>query len=727
MTKSFELKRAFLEHFASWGHTPIPSFPVRSSRSDLLFNNSGMAPLHNMFYGASTISPLCNIQRCVRLGGKHNDYANIGVSRRHLSLFEMMGGFSFGNYSKLYAIALVWEFLIKLGLNTNKIVITAHANDLDTVSIWNKIAGPGCKLVTTFGEQNVWKAGSTGLCGACTEVYYVNNLDLWEILNIVFITHTQHHNGCKKLTSSCIDIGIGLERMLAVLDNHFDVYLIDELKRVSELVWPNQRLSAVNRILLDHVRCAITIIADGVLPSNTGAGYVLRKLIRRCVTELLIVRLSLCTLQSLFENFFEESRAKVPTTRYSVVLDVFFSEVGLCLKSLRASTIKLSRFSSVAHCYDTFGMPEALLQVLVPSLFKRSQAVTYYDRDYVKSKLLLERANYLVLDKTSLRAAGGGELGDCGVLVGIDFGFIINRGLADNEDCHKVLLSVGALSALHSKCVWVIRNPCVFELCSYYHSNLHVLIGVLNLLFERIEVMSTKVSCLGFALELNCVDVLNTIYLIQRVFPAKYRLSASRFWYIKHANKLIRFVSVGAFGLSFIEKCRGAHISLDFTCEPRLSFERLSLTRFRVKSCFVFNQHHVEANFKDCVKAQAGGFVNKTEPLALSECYYPLARAPARLRMLWVSTVLDYNSYNSLGLSFTVCVNLTQKAICCSSLASSVMLKAFSRLTVLNSSQKGAFILFNSHLDLSYGLIFIRSAFFLLNLIFEHKSEQKKK
>ncbi len=179
MVGALELRRTFLEHFVSWGHVPIPSFSVRSDKIDLLFNNSGMAPLYNMFYnGVAGVAPLCNIQKCVRLGGTHNDYLNIGLSKRHLSLFEMMGGFSFGNYDRLYAIQLVWAFLLRLGLDVSKLVITVHATDLSTVALWKSVVKSECSVLVTYGERNVWKAGSNGLCGACTEVYYVNGLDL---------------------------------------------------------------------------------------------------------------------------------------------------------------------------------------------------------------------------------------------------------------------------------------------------------------------------------------------------------------------------------------------------------------------------------------------------------------------------------------------------------------------------------------------------------------------
>ncbi|ATY93487.1 Alanine--tRNA ligase [Candidatus Hodgkinia cicadicola] len=730
MIRSIELKQLFLEHFISWGHIFIPSFSVKSSRNDLLFNNSGMAPLYDMFYKNSTLAtPICSIQRCVRLGGKHNDYANIGVSKQHLSFFEMMGGFSFGNYNKLYAINLIWEFLIRLNLDISKLIITTHANDLDTISIWKSIAGSKCKLITTFGEQNVWKAGNTGLCGACTEVYYVNNLELWEILNIVFITHTQNYNSCKNLMSGCIDIGIGLERVLAVLNKSFDVYLIDEFKQISDSIWPGQNLAAVNRILLDHIRCAIIIIADGVLPSNVGAGYVLRKLIRRCVAELLIARLSLCVLQCLAEYFFEKSKPETFAS-YSNVSGVFFSEIKLYLKSLRTNLLKINRYSLTTRCYNTFGIPKALLKVLKPNLLKDSRTTIYYNRDYVTSKFLFEQTNYLKLDRTNLFGTSGGQLGDHGIVVGVNFGLIVSRGSADKESHHRILLAVGILNSTRAGAAWLIRNLYTFKLCCYYHSNLHILIGVLNMHFKHVEIAVAKTNYLGFTLELSCVSFSSLENLIRCVFSEQYELEPSKFWYTKCAAKVSKFVNVGAFGFSFIDKCCGTHIESKTACNLRLKFEQLSITKLRISASSSLDLHRFETEYKSYSKnlaKTAGNFKNKTGLVILDERFYPLARAPARLKVLQVDNILDYSSCNDLGLSFTICINLKQKAICCSSLTLSVMSKIFSKLTNLDLSLKGMFLIFTSYWDLNCGVIFIRSAFFLLNLIFEHKNEQKKK
>ncbi len=125
---------------------------------------------------------------------------------------------------------------MKLGFNANQLVITVHATDLDTMALWKRVAGANCNVVATYGEQNVWKVGTTGLCGLCTEVYYVNGSEYWEVLNVVFVSHEQNVGECKRLQTSCIDVGIGLERVLAVLDGSFDVYLTDVFKRVAGAV-----------------------------------------------------------------------------------------------------------------------------------------------------------------------------------------------------------------------------------------------------------------------------------------------------------------------------------------------------------------------------------------------------------------------------------------------------------------------------------------------------------
>ncbi|XXM93353.1 MAG: alanine--tRNA ligase-related protein [Candidatus Hodgkinia cicadicola] len=717
MIRSAELKQAFLKHFIAWGHVAIPPFSVKSSRSELLFNNSGMSPLYNMFCnGAASRAPLCSIQKCVRLGGKHNDYLNIGTSKQHLSLFEMMGGFSFGNYSKCYAIQLVWEFLIRLGLSVNELIVTVHAADLDTARLWKRVVGSKCNVLMTYGEQNVWKVGDTGLCGACTEIHYVNGSELWEILNVVFITHRQHRTGCAKLKLNCIDIGIGLERMLSVLDGSFDVYSTDELKRISEDIWPNQELAFVNRILLDHIRCASVIIADGIVPANTGAGYVLRKLIRRCVIELLTARRELYALYDLIARFSGEQLARARLN----ITDVFSAEIKLCLKTINAGVIKLKRYGLISRCYNTFGVPEKLLSVLTPDLTSanRHMTITYYNRNLTASELLLKQANYLILSKTSLTGASAGQIGDQGVIIGIDFSFIANREFFNGKCVHKILLSVGASGECCKTSVYVIRNAYLFELSSWYHSSLHALTGVMRVSAQAVKVLLAKVSYFGFALDLDYSNIASLKQLIACVLDKLHKLTRANCWYVKCAKEITKFVSVNAFDLSFVEKCCGTHANSSADCRLCYELKQLAKNRLRIQARFDLSKPEAVVASASCLRISPKPTSSATKCYKPSltpalECYYPLASAHSRLRVLWVNNGLNWKRCSYAGSLFVIHINLEQKALLCSPLVLLALSKTLGKL-VTSSSLDSAVLCFPSHSDLSYSLLFVKSSLFLL-------------
>ncbi|AUG91452.1 Alanine--tRNA ligase [Candidatus Hodgkinia cicadicola] len=716
MITALGLKQTFLKHFISWGHVPIPSFSVKSDKIGLLFNNSGMAPLYNMFCnGAAGSAPLCNIQRCIRLGGKHNDYQNIGLSKRHLSLFEMMGGFSFGNYDKLYAIQLVWEFLIRLSLDVSKLVITVHATDLSAMALWKYVVKSECTVLATYGEQNVWKSGSAGLCGACTEVYYANGLDLWELLNVVFITHNQCHDGCKKLELSCVDIGIGLERMLAVLNNSFDVYSTDELKRIGDSVWPGQGLTAVNRILIDHVRCANAIIAEGVLPANVGVGYVLRKLIRRCVNELLIARKDLCVLYSLAKLFSRACAINKVSADCANVLNVFFAETELCLKAIRVGLIELSRRGSLTvQGYNTFGVSDRLLRVLAPSLSDANYcaATVYCNKGLVFAKVVSKRANCLILDKTCLVGAASSRAGDQGVVIGASFGFIANHELVNNRHFHKTLLSVGANNSICDVCV--IKNAHLSELSSCCYSSLRLLAGVANASCERAKTALARVNYFSLVLDLDCGDALSLKRLLVCAFAKQRSLARSECWFVKRNNKIVKLVSVSAFGSSFVEERCEIHAESSVNCKMCYRFRQLSGSKLRIEAFPVVDQC---GGFASRLSTQLGRVSDvirsvKLKTAAFKQCKHPLAPTGFWLWVLWINNDLSCDSCDRTESLFWISVSSEQVAMRCSPLVLSTLSNAFNRLT----TPREALLCFSSRLSLAYGLIFIRTALLLLTL-----------
>ncbi len=527
--------------------------------------------------------------------------------------------------------------MVRLSLDVSKLVITVHATDLSTIALWKSVVKSECNVLMTYGEQNVWKAGPAGLCGACTEIYYVNGLDLWELLNVVFITHNQCYSGCGKLKLDCVDIGIGLERLLAVLNSSFDVYLIDELKRISDSVWPGQELSVVNRILIDHVRCANAIIAEGVLPASVGVGYVLRKLIRRCVNELLIARQDLCVLYGLVKLFSSGYSIDGGKADCANVLSVFFAEIELCLKAISVGLIKLSRRGSLSICcYGTFGVSDKLLRLLAPSLFDANccAAIVYYSKSFVFAKAVLKRTNCLILDKTCLVGAVGSQTGDQGIVIGASFGFIANHELVNGGHFHKVLLSVGVINSICDVCV--IKNVCLSELTSCYRLNLHSLVGFANANFGCVRTVFARVNYFSFVLDLDCGDVLSLKRLLVCAFVEQRALARSECWFIKRNSKIVKFVNISAFGLNFVEECCEVHAESCANCELRYELKQLSGSKLRIEAHSVASQC---VGFVNRVNIRPGRALDgaksvKLKMVALVQRQYPLAPMGLRLHVL---------------------------------------------------------------------------------------------
>ncbi len=457
----------------------------------------------------------------------------------------------------------------------------------------------------------------------------------------------------------------------------------------------------MNRILVDHVRCANAIIADGVLPANTGAGYVLRKLIRRCVNELLIAHQSLRVLSDLNE-FCSKSRA----TKVSAV-DVFSAEIELCLKSINAGITKLGYNCPSLRHYGTFGVSERLARALAPWLFNVancSAAVVYYNKRCVFAKAALIQTNCLILDKTCLACASAGQTGDQGVVVGANFGFIANHELVNNKRVHKTLLSVGATDSICG--VYVIKNTHLSELCARCHSSLHSLIGVVGANFEGIKIALTKVNYLSFVLDLDYGDVSSLRQLIASVFSKQYELMRLESWYAKRDNKLSKFVNISAFGLRFIERCCGTHLETRVSCELSCEFKQLSKTKLRVEASLSKPRQNNLAvgagRLSLLAKAASSGKVVGPETAYTRQL--PLAQASLR-----INAGLDSSGCDLVELPFWVCVSSRQIAMRCSALTLSTLASALNRLTT-----QRVLLRFASRLDLSYGLIFVKSALFLL-------------
>jgi alanyl-tRNA synthetase len=310
MTSTNEIRRSFLDYFAKAGHAATPSAPlVPYNDPTLMFVNAGMVPFKNIFTGLETpASPrAASSQKCVRAGGKHNDLDNVGYTARHHTFFEMLGNFSFGDYFKETAIEHAWTLLTReWGLPKDKLTVTVYHDDDEAHGLWRKIAGlPDDRIIRIATADNFWSMGDTGPCGPCSEIFYDHGDHIFggppgspdedgdrfvEIWNLVFMQFDQSADGTRRaLPKPSIDTGMGIERIAAVMQGVHDNYDTDTFKALivaSEAltnVAASGEAAASHRVIADHLRSTSFLMADGVLPSNEGRGYVLRRIMRRAM------------------------------------------------------------------------------------------------------------------------------------------------------------------------------------------------------------------------------------------------------------------------------------------------------------------------------------------------------------------------------------------------------------------------------------------------------------
>ena len=317
MKTTAQIRQSFLDFFHSKGHQVVESSSlVPENDPTLLFTNAGMNQFKDVFLGLEkrTYSRATTAQRCVRAGGKHNDLENVGYTARHHTFFEMMGNFSFGDYFKQDAIKFGWEYLTSpqwLGLPAEKLYVTVYATDDEAYDIWHKDIGIAADHIIRIGDNkgapyasdNFWAMGDTGPCGPCTEIFYDHGEQYWgglpgspeedgdryiEVWNIVFMQFNRLADGTmEKLPKPSVDTGMGLERMTAVMQHVNSNYEIDIFQKLiakaAEIVGITDLNNKSLRVIADHIRSCAYLVADGVIPSNEGRGYVLRRIIRRAV------------------------------------------------------------------------------------------------------------------------------------------------------------------------------------------------------------------------------------------------------------------------------------------------------------------------------------------------------------------------------------------------------------------------------------------------------------
>jgi len=398
-----EIRSRFLDYFAENGHAVVPSSPlVPRNDPTLMFTNAGMVQFKNVFTGLEKrpYSRAVTAQKCVRAGGKHNDLDNVGYTARHHTFFEMLGNFSFGDYFKDRAIELAWNLITKeFGLPVDRLTVTVFIDDEEAFDLWKKIAGlPESKIVRIAGSDNFWQMGDLGPCGPCSEIFYDHGSHIpggppgsseaegdrfVEIWNLVFMQFEQLP-GSKRvaLPRPSIDTGLGLERMAAVLQGTHDDYKIDLfgaiISHVTDLtgVEPEDPRGVSHRVIADNLRASSFLIADGVLPSNEGRGYVLRRIMRRAMRHAqllgaqdpLMWRLVPTLVREMGQAYPELSRAEALITETLKLEERRFRKTlarGLALLEEGSRELKRgAKFSGEAAftLYDTYGFPLDLTQ-----------------------------------------------------------------------------------------------------------------------------------------------------------------------------------------------------------------------------------------------------------------------------------------------------------------------------------------------------------------------------
>jgi alanyl-tRNA synthetase len=398
-----EIRSAFLDFFERNDHRVVESSPlVPRNDPTLMFTNSGMVQFKNCFTGVEhrDYTRAVTSQKCVRAGGKHNDLDNVGYTARHHTFFEMLGNFSFGDYFKEQAIPYAWDLLTRdFGIDRSKLLVTVYHTDDEAAAIWKKYAGlPDERIIRIATDDNFWSMGLTGPCGPCTEIFYDHGPDIWggppgsadedgdrfiEIWNLVFMQNERFDDGSMRpLDMQSIDTGMGLERIGALLQGKHDNYDTDLMRSLIEAsahatsADPDGPGAVHHRVIADHLRSTSFLIADGVMPSNEGRGYVLRRIMRRAMRHAHMLgardpvmhRLVPALVSQMGQAFPELGRAQALITETLRLEETRFRQT--LERGLRLLEDELGHLPEGAalpgaaafRLYDTFGFPLDLTQ-----------------------------------------------------------------------------------------------------------------------------------------------------------------------------------------------------------------------------------------------------------------------------------------------------------------------------------------------------------------------------
>lgn len=408
--QSDEIREAFLKYFESKGHRILPSSPlIPQNDPTLLFTNAGMVQFKDLFTGREKggLRRAATSQKCMRAGGKHNDLENVGLTARHHTFFEMLGNFSFGDYFKEEAIAFAWEFITEVvRLDKERLYITIYKDDEEAFNLWQGIAKVDAKRIFRMGEEeNFWSMGDTGPCGPCSEIIYDQGegvgcgrtectvgcdcdrfLEIW---NLVFMQFERSQDGrLSPLPKPSIDTGMGLERLTSVIQNklsNFDTDLFYEIiNAIAELgkveYHRDESRDSSIRVIADHSRAAAFLISDGVLPSNEGRGYVLRRIIRRAIRhahllgikDIFFYKICDVVVEKMGRHFTElvrnrgliEKATRHEEERFRETLEKGLTILREEFSRLRSNNIRTLEGTTVFKLYDTYGFPVDLVSII---------------------------------------------------------------------------------------------------------------------------------------------------------------------------------------------------------------------------------------------------------------------------------------------------------------------------------------------------------------------------
>ena len=572
--KSSEIRSRFLKYFESKDHTIVASSPlVPGNDPTLLFTNAGMVQFKDVFLGRETRSFVraTSSQRCVRAGGKHNDLENVGYTARHHTFFEMLGNFSFGDYFKRDAIQYAWEFLtVEMNIPADKLWVTVYHEDDEAADIWlNRIGVPPERLARIgdkpgagqYQSDNFWAMGDTGPCGPCTEIFYDHGPEVAggppgtaeadgdryiEIWNLVFMQFNRDENGVMhSLPKPSVDTGMGLERISAVMQHvhsNYEIDLFQELIRAAARVTGAQDLADNSlKVIADHIRACSFLIVDGVIPSNEGRGYVLRRIIRRAIRHgyklnqkqpffyLLVADLAGVMGAAYPELMASQTNVagilKQEEEKFAETLE---NGMGVLDGAMRSSSgDRILDGETVFRLYDTFGFPldltgdiarergytvdfagfESAMQMQrerarAANKFQMGQAVKFegqatefhgydtldasarvlalYKEGTQVSSLQAGDAAVVVLDRTPFYAESGGQVGDKGELHSPNGSFTVDDTQKIQAEVfgHKGVLKVGTLTVGDN--VEAHVDPIARQRAAWNHSATHLLHAALR-------------------------------------------------------------------------------------------------------------------------------------------------------------------------------------------------------------------------------------------------------